>query len=179
MKSVTEQLAQYACYHRNRQNIFTHLIGIPLIVLAIVILLSRPQFALGGFELAPAAVVTLLAALYYIRLDLTLGLLMTVLLALCLWAGDSAAAMNTSAWLSLGIGFFVVGWIFQFIGHFFEGRKPAFVDDIMGLVIGPLFVVTEVVFMLKMRPQLHAAVEARVVELMRDMPAAKSKQATG
>ncbi|MGX5915234.1 DUF962 domain-containing protein [Aliidiomarina sp. Khilg15.8] len=178
MKSVTEHLAQYACYHRNRQNIFTHMIGIPLIVLAIVILLSRPQFVLGGFELSPAILVALLAALYYIRLDIALGLLMTVLLALCLWAGNSAAAMNTSAWLTLGIGFFVVGWVFQFIGHFFEGRKPAFVDDLMGLVIGPLFVVAEVIFVLNLRQQLHARVEARVSELMRDMPPAKQKQET-
>jgi uncharacterized membrane protein YGL010W len=178
MKSVTEHLAQYACYHRNRQNIFTHLIGIPLIVLAIVILLSRPQFGLAGIELTPSVLVTLVAALYYLRLDLRLGLLMTVLLALCLWAGSSAAAMNTSAWLTLGIGFFIVGWVFQFIGHFFEGRKPAFVDDLMGLVIGPLFVVTEVVFMLQLRQPLHAKVETRVNELMRDMPPAKAKQGT-
>ena len=84
---------------------------------------------------------------------------MTVLLWLCLSLGRDIAAMSTLAWLSWGIGLFIVGWIFQFIGHYYEGRKPAFVDDIIGLAIGPLFVVAEVVFMLGLRPELKRQVE--------------------
>lgn len=166
MKTISEHLAQYACYHRDRRNIATHLIGIPLIVLGIVILLSRPQFVLLGLNLSPAYLIALLAAVYYVRLDTALGVLMAVLLALCLWVGEGAALLPTSSWLGLGLGLFVVGWLFQFVGHYFEGRKPAFVDDITGLVIGPLFVVTEVVFMLGLRKSLRAQVESRVDELM-------------
>ena len=47
------------------------------------------------------------------------------------------------------------------MGHFWEGRKPAFADDLMGLVIGPLFVVAEVVFALGGRRALHDAITAR------------------
>ncbi|RUO26924.1 hypothetical protein CWE09_09600 [Aliidiomarina minuta] len=166
MKNITEHLAQYACYHRDRRNIATHLVGIPLIVLGIVILLSRPQFMLFGLSLSPAYLVALFAAVYYVRLDTALGVLMAVLLAICLWVGEGAALLQTTSWLGLGIGLFVLGWAFQFIGHYFEGRKPAFVDDITGLVIGPLFVVTEVVFMLGLRKSLKAQVESRVAELM-------------
>ena len=50
---------------------------------------------------------------------------------------------------------------FQFIGHYYEGRKPAFVDDITGLIIGPLFVVTEAGFLLGLRPELEAQIEQR------------------
>lgn len=166
MKTISEHLAQYACYHRDRRNIATHLIGIPLIVLGIVILLSRPQFMLFGLSLSPAYLVALLAAVYYVRLDTALGVLMAVLLALCLWVGEGVALLQTSSWLGLGVGLFILGWVFQFVGHYFEGRKPAFVDDITGLVIGPLFVVTEVVFMLGLRKPLKAEVEHRVAELM-------------
>jgi len=163
MKTVTDQLANYAAYHRDPRNIATHFIGIPMIVVAVAMLLSRPALGhVGGVALSPALAVTLLTALYYLRLDLRLGLLMAALLALALAAGQWAAAQSTGLWLTLGIGLFVVGWVFQFIGHYWEGRKPAFVDDLMGLVIGPLFVAAEAVFALGLRTELRTAVEARV-----------------
>lgn len=167
MKPVTEHLAQYACYHRDRRNIVTHLIGIPLIVIAIVTLLARLQFfTIGSLNVTAALVVVVAAVVYYLRLDTGLGLLMGVLLALCLWVGQQIAAAPTAVWLSWGIGMFVVGWVWQFVGHYFEGRKPAFVDDLIGLVIGPLFVVSEVVFMLGLRRTLRHDVEDRVAQLM-------------
>ena len=74
--------------------------------------------------------------------------------------------------LGSGIGLFVVGWLIQFIGHYYEGKKPAFVDDIMGLIIGPLFVVAEVVFALGLRASVLQAIEARVGPVRkRDMTA--------
>ncbi|MFP3355000.1 Mpo1-like protein, partial [Pseudoalteromonas sp. SIMBA_153] len=33
MKTIVDHLAQYAAYHRNRKNVMTHLVGIPLIVI--------------------------------------------------------------------------------------------------------------------------------------------------
>ncbi len=158
-KTVAEHLAQYGDYHRDRRNVLTHLIGIPMIVVALITLLSRPDFAVAYLLLTPANLVVFVAVIFYIRLDIKLGLLMTVLLWLCLSLGRDIAALSTTAWLAWGIGLFVVGWVFQFIGHYFEGRKPAFVDDIMGLAIGPLFVVAEVVFMLGLRQDLKKAVE--------------------
>ncbi|MNR63689.1 hypothetical protein D3C85_1860840 [compost metagenome] len=50
----------------------------------------------------------------------------------------------------------------QFVGHHYEGRKPAFVDDLMGLIIGPLFVVVELGFLLGMRLELKKAIEDTV-----------------
>ncbi|TDP39258.1 putative membrane protein YGL010W [Idiomarina aquatica] len=158
-KTVAEHLAQYGDYHRDRRNIMTHLVGIPMIVIAILTLLSRPEFSVAYLLLTPANIVVFAAVIFYIRLDIKLGLLMTVLLWLCLSLGRDIAAMSTLAWLSWGIGLFIVGWTFQFIGHYYEGRKPAFVDDIIGLAIGPLFVVAEVVFMLGLRPELKRQVE--------------------
>jgi len=71
-----------------------------------------------------------------------------------LFLGAALAAQSTAVWLGAGIGLFVGGWIVQFIGHFFEGRKPAFVDDLIGLVVGPLFVAAEVVFALGLRKEV-------------------------
>ena len=49
----------------------------------------------------------------------------------------------------------------QFLGHYYEGRKPAFFDDVMGLLIGPLFVAAELGFALGLRKEVQAAVELR------------------
>ncbi|RML95795.1 putative membrane protein, partial [Pseudomonas amygdali pv. eriobotryae] len=53
------------------------------------------------------------------------------------------------------------GWIIQFIGHYYEGRKPAFIDDVTGLIIGPLFVIAELAFLMGLRKPLQYAIEER------------------
>ena len=144
MKSLVDHLSQYAAYHRDPHNIATHFVGIPLIVIAVATLLSRPQW----MGISPAVLVMLASAVFYLRLELRLGLLMTLLLALTVWLGHALAGLGTAAWLGWGIGLFVVGWVFQFVGHYYEGRKPAFIDDVTGLIVGPLFVVVELGFLL-------------------------------
>ncbi|MFW5823713.1 MAG: DUF962 domain-containing protein [Marinobacter sp.] len=161
MKTITDQLANYASYHRDRRNIITHFIGIPMIVVAIAILLARPGFNVAGLSLAPIAFVALAAVIYYLVLDLRFGLVMAVLLGLAVWAGMQVAELSTTAWLAWGIGLFVVGWIAQFIGHYYEGRKPAFVDDLVGLLIGPLFVVAEAGFGFGLCKSLQQEIDRR------------------
>lgn len=159
MKTFSEQLSKYALYHRDARNILTHLVGIPLIVLAVLTLLSRPAVDMGGLMLTPALIVLILSCIYYIRLNVAYGLVMTMLLLAGLQLSMLFASLSTAAWLGLGIGLFVVGWIIQFIGHAYEGKKPAFVDDIIGLVIGPLFIVVEVAFMLGLSKDLKQQIE--------------------
>lgn len=38
-----------------------------------------------------------------------------------------------------GLALFVVGWIFQFIGHAFEGNMPSFFREPRFLLVGPMF----------------------------------------
>lgn len=161
MKTLVDHLAQYAAYHRDRRNIVTHFVGIPMIVLAVTVLLSRPGFSLAGLWLSPALAVALVTTLFYLRLDFRFGVVMGALLGLCVWFGAGLAVGGTALWLSAGLGLFVVGWIIQFVGHFYEGRKPAFVDDIMGLMIGPLFVVAEAAFLLGLRQEVEHEVVQR------------------
>ncbi|EPH1947033.1 DUF962 domain-containing protein [Pseudomonas aeruginosa] len=158
MKTLVDHLAQYAAYHRDRRNIFSHFIGIPMIVLSIAVLLARPAL---GFGLSPALLLALAAALFYLRLDLRFGVAMTALLALTVWGAAQLAAGTTAAWLGWGVGLFVVGWIIQFVGHYYEGRKPAFVDDLSGLIVGPLFVLAELAFLLGLRGDVQREVEER------------------
>ncbi|ALI07252.1 MULTISPECIES: DUF962 domain-containing protein [Pseudomonas] len=161
MKSLVDHLSQYAAYHRDPRNIASHFIGIPLIFVAVAVLLSRPGWPLGAILMSPALLVAVASAWFYLRLEVRLGVLMTVLLGLAVWLGQTLAAQSTAVWLSSGLGMFVVGWVIQFVGHYYEGRKPAFVDDLTGLIVGPLFVVVEAGFLLGLRSELKRAIEER------------------
>lgn len=172
MTRLVSHLARYGAYHRDRRNLATHGLGIPSIVLAVEALLSRPVIALAGVPVTPAVALLLLVTLFYLSLDLMFGLTMAALLTLGVWAGTEAAALQTGYWLALGIGLFVTGWIFQFVGHGFEGRRPAFVDDLSGLLIGPLYIVAELAFSLGLRGEAHRAVEAELARYTEGQSAA-------
>lgn len=157
MTPLIRNLAKYGEYHRDRRNVATHLLGVPMIVLAVEILLSRPTVAFSGWALTPAIFASTLATFWYLRLDVRFGIAMGVLLAIGAWVGLLVAQQSTAVWLGSGIGLFIVGWAFQFLGHHYEGRKPAFMDDLRGLLVGPLFVLAEVAFLLGLRRDVHAA----------------------
>jgi uncharacterized membrane protein YGL010W len=149
VKNLSEHLTEYAGYHRDKRNIATHFVGIPMIVIAVGALFGaiHPWVAWGAFGVS--------AALFYLRLELRFGLAMVVFNGACMWAG-----LHFGLWE--GVAIFAAGWVLQFIGHWFEGRKPAFVDDLVGLLVGPLFIVAEAAFMLGLRKPLLAEIEAKV-----------------
>jgi uncharacterized membrane protein YGL010W len=161
MKTLLDQLANYADYHRSARNIATHLVGVPLIVMALFVLLSRPTWMIDMVPVSPALLVAAASVVYYLRLNVGMGLIMGVLYALGLMFGSAVAELDDTIWLTVGVGGFFVGWVIQFVGHYFEGRKPAFFDDVMGLAIGPLFVVAEVLFKLGAYSELKQQVEER------------------
>lgn len=162
MKTLTEQLTKYASYHRNPKNIATHFVGIPMIVLAVVFFLAKVTFDLLGLPISLATLAVIASSMYYMKLDIKFGYAMAVFLLAALWLGQIVAEEPVEVWLTASIGLFVVGWIIQFVGHYFEGRKPAFVDDIMGLIIGPLFVMAELGFKLGWRLEVRDAIEAQL-----------------
>lgn len=159
MKTLTQQLVMYANYHRDPRNIITHFVGIPMIVFAVAVLLTRLSFEVSAVSVTGAMVLVGLMSIYYLMLSVPLGLIMAVLFVACLQGAAPLAELSFGAWLGSGIGIFVVGWVFQFVGHFYEGKKPAFVDDLSGLAVGPLFVVCELLFLLGLFRSLKNEVE--------------------
>ena len=156
--NATEQMVNYARYHRDRRNIATHFVGIPLIVFALGVLLARVSVA--GLSLA--WIVWALAALWYLtRGNFVLGAATALVNGILFALAHPLAALSTSAWLAWGVGAFVFGWVLQFLGHYYEGKKPAFVDDLTGLLVGPMFVVGEWLFALGWGRDLLAEIEAR------------------
>lgn len=166
MRSTVTLMIDYARYHRDPRNIATHMVGIPLIVLSLGVLLAKPAIplvatgALPWLTLSPGWALWAAATLWY----LTRGsLLLSV--AVCLWnalliaAGQWLAVLSGGHWLQWGAGLFALGWLIQFIGHYYEGRKPAFVDDLVGLLVGPMFVVAEILFSVGLLKDLRETIE--------------------
>ena len=163
MRSTLDLLAQYAAYHRDQRNIATHFVGVPLIVFAVGVLLARPALGLGTLTLTPAWVAWGLTSLWYLtRGSLVVGAAVSVVNFALFGLAQPLGAGSVSGWLGWGLGLFVVGWAIQFLGHYYEGRKPAFVDDLSGLLVGPMFVVAEWLFALGMCRSMLAEIERRV-----------------
>ncbi|HET6599748.1 MAG TPA: Mpo1-like protein [Burkholderiaceae bacterium] len=163
MHTATDLLSQYAAYHRDRRNIVSHFIGVPMIVFAVGVLIARPSYALGDVLLTPAWLAFALAAAWYLtRGNLALGAATSAAVGVLILLAHQVADGSLSAWLAWGLGVFVVGWAIQFVGHWYEGRKPAFVDDVIGLLVAPMFVTAEAMFMLGWNKPLLAEIEKRV-----------------
>jgi uncharacterized membrane protein YGL010W len=111
-------MSQYAQYHRDRRNIVTHFVGIPLIVFAVGILLARVSIA--GFTLAWIA--WALSAVWYLtRGNLVLGVATSLVNAVLIWLAHPFAALLFVPWLSWGVAAFALGWFIQFVGHYYGG----------------------------------------------------------
>ena len=162
MRNATELLTQYAEYHRDRRNIVSHFVGVPMIIFAVGVLLAHPALPAFGISLTPAWVAFTAAAAWYLtRGNLLLGLAVSAAVAILIKLGHEVAGGGTFGWLGWGAGVFAIGWLIQFIGHWYEGRKPAFVDDVIGLVVAPMFITAEAMFMLGWNKPLLAEIERR------------------
>lgn len=157
MKSLVDRLSSYAEYHRDKRNIATHFVGIPMILVGTQAALAK--VGVGPVNAAVGA--TALAARYYRALDPAYGNAMAAVLGATCAAGTAIAALPLPLWAGAAGSLFVGGWALQLVGHAFEGRKPAFLDDLRGLLDGPLFLVAEVAFALGLSPELRAEVERR------------------
>ena len=162
MRAAIDLLSRYAEYHRDERNIASHFLGVPMIVFAVGVLFARPAFTLAGHQLSPSWLLFALTALWYLtRGSLALGLAVSGGVGVLVLLAHGVAYGSVASWLSWGVGMFVVGWVIQFVGHWYEGRKPAFVDDLIGLLVAPMFITAEAMFMLGWNKPLLAEIERR------------------
>jgi uncharacterized membrane protein YGL010W len=132
-RKIDQLLAHYGESHTKPVNELIHYIAIPLIVFSLLGILHwvYPYLALG---VAAASIV------YYARLSNAFMIAMTLFAAVCLYV---FGLMGSTVLLPACVVIFVVSWIFQFIGHKIEGKKPSFLEDLQYLLIGPLFVLSK------------------------------------
>ena len=99
--------------------------------------------------------VAVLAVLGWMTLDLGIGLVMAALMLVAWYAAEGlAAALGTGSTWGAFLVLFVGGWVLQFLGHHYEGKRPALLDNIFQAFIGPMFLVAETMVALGQRRDL-------------------------
>lgn len=139
MRDIRSLFADYAAYHQTKGNKVFHRLGIPIIMLSLLGLLARA----GTPQVNAAMALIAVAEVVYLILDWRLALLMLPLSVGMYLAG---AAMS---W-ELNLALFILGWIFQFVGHsLYEHKSPAFLKNFLHLLVGPLWILNDLIPVVK------------------------------
>ena len=133
-RRIDALLHHYGLSHVHPTNEVIHMVAIPAIMLSLIGLM---------FALHPALALVFFAAsmVYYARLSWRFTGCMLLVSSVMLAVVDALDARGVLVPVSVLV--FVVAWIFQFIGHRIEGKKPSFFEDIQYLWVGPLFVLSK------------------------------------
>ena len=153
------QLGSYASVHRDWRNKATHFVGIPVIIFSLLLLFSLWRFEIGGREWTVSLALGIVAVLGWMALDLGVGIIMGILMVPAWYAAEAFAGAlggSSAVWIAF-IALFVGGWVLQFLGHHYEGKRPALVDNIFQGFIGPMFLVAEALVVMGRRSDLAEA----------------------
>ena len=164
VKTIAEQMSFYAAYHQDGRNKATHFVGVPAIMLSLFIPLAWLRIEVGGFALTAAMLFAAVVLIYYFVLDVPLALAMLIVTSILVFVGQQLAELGTMQGWSWFAVLFVGGWIFQLVGHAFEGRKPALADNLFQIFVAPIFLAAEVFFALGYKPDLHREVQRRAAD---------------
>jgi uncharacterized membrane protein YGL010W len=140
MRDIHALFDDYASYHRTAGNKAFHRAGIPMIMLTLIGMLTRvPLLRAGEVEVDAAMLLIAAATLYYVLLEWRMAAAMLVVSVAFYFAGRALP-------MSVNVAFFVLGWILQFVGHsVYEKRQPAFFRNFVHLLVGPLWILNDVV----------------------------------
>ena len=138
MPDVNALFADYASYHRSKGNKAFHRLGIPLLMVSLLGMLAR--IAIPGVRYVDAATILIaFSTLYYLAVEWRLAIVMLIV---------SVALYLAGAWLPFWANavLFIAGVICQYVGHeFYEHRQPAFMKNMAHLLIGPLWILNDLV----------------------------------
>ncbi len=145
MTKLDTLLNHYSESHQNKLNKAIHWIAVPTIVfslLGLVWSIPMPESMKSFPYINWASIVIAFALYYYYRLSPILAFAMIIVVGffsfLIVEIELNEKAGGIEMWKVFSL-LFVVAWIFQFIGHKIEGKKPSFLEDIQYLLIGPIW----------------------------------------
>jgi uncharacterized membrane protein YGL010W len=146
MRTQRQFLDEYRRTHSNPINALVHTICVPVILFASFGMLWSLPLGLwldlaGTFAdwVNGATVVAALALVFYATLSSRAGLYMAIAFLAC--AAGTVCLQDAGVpvlWFCAGL--WIAAWLGQLYGHHVEGAKPAFLDDAVFLLIGPLFI---------------------------------------
>jgi uncharacterized membrane protein YGL010W len=154
------QLADYVEYHRDPRNCAAHVFGIISLFLAAILPLTMVPFPTIGPLASLATLMVLPVLVYWLLLDLTVGLAIVAVAALLL---STAAVIvdhtSTSGVWAIAVVLSISGVISQIVGHrVFEQRQPSMVDHPSHFLLGPMFVMAKFFVALGLRHDLAAII---------------------
>ena len=157
-----EQMGMYAAYHRDWRNQATHHLGVPLIVFSLILALSQLQMGnIAGVEVSAAPIVLGALLIGYILAVPRVGIFAAIFYLGLLWLAIVVAeSQNSLVWMMAG-GCFIGGWIIQFIGHVFEGRRPALTVNAIQVFMAPPFLIAEILFAVGAEKSLKSTLQSR------------------
>ena len=138
-KPINSLLAEYAESHKNRHNKIIHYFCVPIIFWSITAMLWVVKIPVIENL---AIVATAIISLYYLSKDIKIAIQMLVFIIICLFINYYLESNGFSLLIS-AIILFIIAWVFQFIGHHIEGKKPSFLKDLQFLLIGPAWIVKQ------------------------------------
>ena len=157
-----DQMAMYAAYHRDKRNKITHFIGVPMIVFSVMIISwGVDLFMLGGEVVNLAVLLSAVLLLLYILISPMVGLLLLIDFSILLWLAMMVSTMGGDVPFYSFLALFIIGWIIQFWGHVFEGRKPALFDNLVQIFMAPFFLACEAVWAAGLQKGLEEEIEAQ------------------
>ena len=162
MSVFENRMSGYAAYHKHPRNKFTHFFGVPMVYYSPLIALGWVRFEIAGVDLSFAWVVFAAIMIWYFTMDVTFAAIMTVVSIPIVYLCDSAAKLPFNESLTIVLAINIVGWAVQLIGHYFEGRRPALVDNLTQSLMAPLFLIAETMFFMGFRKDLEHTVEQKV-----------------
>jgi len=133
MNSLAYYMTEYSKSHQSPRNIAIHNVCVPLIAWSV--LAFAHTFTLLG-EWRVSHLIAVAALLFY-----SLFKNPRVLAVMALFIAAIFLTLEFIPYLRIvAIVIFVAAWIGQFYGHKIEGKKPSFLQDLLFLLIGPLWV---------------------------------------
>lgn len=153
-----DQLAMYAAYHTDKRNQLTHYVGVPLIIFSLIIVLDAARL---GQSFSAATLILGLLLLGYIVAVPAVGALSLVLAVPLYLAAQQVALMDPVPRWVLAATSFAAGWAIQFVGHVFEGRRPAFTVNALQVFMAPAFLVAELLFALGAQRSLSETLDVK------------------
>ncbi|MDA9951726.1 DUF962 domain-containing protein [Oligoflexaceae bacterium] len=160
MRKIEKLLLEYKAYHSNEINTYLHWVGVPVVTFSIFLFLAWFRFIVPEVQVSLAMIFFLASTVYYVRLDRQIGLIVFLSFGLLLILAEFAARLSFSTSIVIFLACFGLGWVIQFIGHYFEGRRPALLDNIWQVFNAPIFVVCEVMFFFGRKQELKNALQS-------------------
>jgi uncharacterized membrane protein YGL010W len=158
---LRRQLTDYVEYHRDPVNCALHVVGIVILFLGAILPLSLWPVTVFGVQLNMGILLAAPVLIYWILLDVAIGLAIAAAAALLLFTGATIAshASVTVVW-TITVVLIVIGVAMQIIGHqVFERRQPALMDNPTHLLLGPVFVMAKLFISLGFRDDLAAVIQ--------------------